>query len=76
MLNIALVTGTAGAARPMTFNDPLLIRFDLPFAFGLCTLVFLEGAVFGRIGKKTGMVLIFAYVAYLGSMVVMKRLGG
>ncbi|MCK5804865.1 MAG: calcium/sodium antiporter [Lentisphaeria bacterium] len=75
VLNIALVTGGASAARPLLIQDPLLIRFDLPFAFGLCLLVFLEGAIFGKIGKKTGLVLVFAYISYLGSMLLLGRLG-
>ena len=48
------MTGASAVLTPLKFVDGLLIRLDLPVAFCLCSLVFVEGVVAGRIGRLLG----------------------
>ena len=75
VLNIALVTGASASIMPLSFHDPLLVWLDIPVAFFLCGLVFVEGLVAGRIGRKTGWLLLTAYGVYLTSIWLLKRVG-
>jgi cation:H+ antiporter len=73
VLNIFLVTGLAGTLSPLTFKDPWLIRFDIPFAFVVTCCLFAVGLKAGKVGRGVGMLL--AYGGYLVSLVLMGRVG-
>ena len=73
VMNIGLVTGAAAVIHPLTIDDTYLARIDIPVAFTLCTVAFLSGLLKGRMGRRTGMLLITLYGAYVISMAVMER---
>jgi len=75
VMNILLVIGSSSTIRPMTLDDNYLAMFDLPVAFCLCSIAFCSGLFGGRMGRRTGIVLIALYVAYLASMVILGRIG-
>jgi cation:H+ antiporter len=75
VLNLALVTGAAATLRPLAFQDRLLVLVDMPVAIALCAFVFADGMVFGRLGRKTGIVLLLFYGFYLFSMIALRRIG-
>ena len=75
VLNMALVTGTAATLRPLTISDTMLVRVDMPVAIALCAFVFADGMTMGRLGRKTGIVLLLFYGFYLFSMIALRRIG-
>jgi cation:H+ antiporter len=75
VLNLAFVVGTSSVIRPISPKDRWLASFDIPFALVICSIAFGIGWMRGRVGRKTGLALLGCYVAYLISIVAMKRLG-
>lgn len=75
VLNITLVTGSSATIRPLTLVDSFLLRVDIPVALVMCTFVTVIGLMAGRLGRRTGLILIMGYVAYLISMVGLGRMG-
>lgn len=75
VLNIFLVTGTAGILSPLRFNDPALVRFDLPFAFVATLLLFAVGLRRRRLGRGVGIALLAGYLGYLVSLAILGRTG-
>ncbi len=75
VLNIGLVTGASATIRPLIIDDQFLLRFDVPVALVLCTVAFVSGVATGRMGKRTGYVLLTFYGAYLASMLLLGRVG-
>jgi len=70
VLNMTMVVGSSAVIRPLRVQDPLLVRCDIPVAAALCTVAFGSGLFKGRIGKKTGAILLLGYVLYLVGLVV------
>ena len=75
VLNIALVIGSSAVVRPLTVEDQWLVRLDIPVALAFCGFALCVGVARGRMGRKSGVVLVAGYVLYLVSMVALKRLG-
>ena len=75
VLNIALVTGSSAVIRPLTLEDQWLVRLDIPVALVFCGFALCMGVARGRMGRKSGALLMIGYVLYLASMIVLKRLG-
>ena len=75
VLNIALVTGTAAMIRPLQIRDLLLARFDIPAALLICTVAFGSGMCRGHVGRRTGILLLTIYGAYLVTIVLQHRVG-
>lgn len=76
VLNMALVVGASATIRPLTPKDPWFAPVDIPVALAVCTLAFASGLFKGVVGRKTGILLLACYVAYLGAMVFLGRFGG
>ena len=75
VLNIVLVVGASSTIKPLQPADQYLPRVDIPVALGICSIAFVLGLARGRVGRKTGLTLLGAYIAYLISMVAMGRIG-
>ena len=69
VLNLSLVIGATASIRPLEVREPLLLWYDIPVATGLCGCAFAAGLVRGRVGRKTGSLLLLLYAAYLISMI-------
>lgn len=75
VLNLSLVVGASATVRPLTVHDPLLVCFDIPVALCVCVCALGAGLLRGRIGRRTGLLLLTIYVAYVLAMAVRMRLG-
>lgn len=75
VMNMALVVGASSTIRPLTPSDTLLARMDIPAALTVCSIVFFAGLIKGKLGKKTGIILLSCYVFYMGVRLVMGRVG-
>ncbi len=75
VLNMVLVVGASATIAPLRPRDQLLIPVDIPVALAACALAFGAGLFKGVVGRKTGVILLCSYVAYLASMVLLGRLG-
>jgi len=76
VLNITLVTGSAAIVHPLRVRDSALLWFDTPVAIVLCVIAFGSGLFLGRIGRKTGILLLLLYAGYLISMAAGMRGSG
>ncbi len=74
VLNLAWVIGTASIIRPVDVQDNLLAKFDIPVALAICSIAFISGLVRGKIGRRTGILLLTIYVLYLISLFAMHRI--
>jgi len=75
VLNMTMVTGTAAMIHPLAIDDQWLARLDVPVALFVCAAAFCSGVATGQMRRKTGIVLLTIYGAYLISMVAMGRIG-
>ena len=75
VMNMALVVGASSTIRPLTPADPRLAHMDIPAALIVCSIVFFAGLIKGKLGKKTGILLLTCYVVYMGLRLVMGRMG-
>lgn len=75
VLNLAMVVGASATVQPLTVRDPLLVYFDIPMALGLCACALGAGLLRGRVGRRTGLLLLGVYGAYLLAMAVRMGLG-
>ena len=70
VLNMTMVVGSSAVIHPLHVRNALLIKCDIPVAAAFCTVAFGSGLFKGRIGRKTGAVLLLGYVAYMAGLVV------
>lgn len=70
VLNMTMVVGSSAVIHPLQVRDPYLIKCDIPVAAALCTIAFGSGLFKGRIGRKTGAILLLGYIAYMVGLAV------
>ncbi len=75
VLNMVLVVGTSTLIQPLSPKDEWLVKFDIPVALVICSVAFGIGWARGRIGRRTGILLMAIYLAYLISLFLMHRIG-